>query len=150
MAIHKHQNLYFQYRSKGGFEASGELINLMRTFDWKEVEGDQPLNTALAGFAVWICAGKCPNLCIHQNKNWPSSTNPIHSPEEKKLFSFHMGKGDSVATTVQAFNQAFDGISVFPKLPDHITSYKFSQNLCMWAGLSYSNIIHKFSQYMSD
>jgi hypothetical protein len=48
MAIHKHQNLYFQYRSKGGFEASGELINLMRTFAWKEAEGDQPLNTALA------------------------------------------------------------------------------------------------------
>jgi hypothetical protein len=49
---------------------------------------------------------------------------PIHTPEEKKLFSYHMGKGDSVATTVQGFNQAFDGVSVFPKLPEHITSYK--------------------------
>jgi hypothetical protein len=32
---------------------------------------------------------------------------PIHTSEEKKLFSF----------------QALDGISVFPKLPEHITSY---------------------------
>jgi hypothetical protein len=49
---------------------------------------------------------------------------PIHTPEERKLFSLHMAKGSTNAEIIEAFKSNSDGRSIFPKLPEHISMYK--------------------------